>query len=452
MLETLQDAKLFFSENQEGDWIVHAVPVEDGRHPSDNSICILFIRNISTGKTYYYACNHPDSTPQFSIRPFLRQAWFHMPQIKTKWALDSKVFHQLTGLSGVRDVNLHGYLEDNVTLDLKEYETSAHFLVRQNSHGISKINRSIPLMKHLEAFDDMCYDVERVIKNFKMTDAFTKFNDIIYTLGKIEKNGIHVDPILFQKHFNTSPNEKGLVFSEYNVYTSTGRPSNRYGGINYAALNHTDGSRSCFTSRYGKDGCMVVIDYTAFHPRIICQLTDYPLPVTTDIYEYLAKLYFQKKDVDETDVANAKKLTFRQLYGGVEDEYVHIKYLANLKTFIDEQWAFFQKNGYIKTPFFKRHITDKHIQDPNPTKLFNYILQAVEGEVAIPKIQRVLNYLSGFKTKAVLYTYDAVLYDFHREDGIEVLKTLQRIMSYDGAYPMKTYIGNSYQDLRLITV
>ncbi|HUW47142.1 MAG TPA: hypothetical protein VMW36_00130 [Patescibacteria group bacterium] len=372
---------------------------------------------------------------------------------RRRWALDAKSFFQLLPISGVLDANLCGFLKDNEILELSDYDTSAHHLIRKNSGGLGQVNRAIPLMKHKESFDDLCDDMKGMIRKFEVDDSFTRFNDlIIHTLGNIEKNGIYVDAATFEKHFNQKPNDKGLVFSQYNVYTSTGRPSNRFGGVNYAALNHKDGSRSSFVSRYGKDGCMVVIDYTAFHPRIICNLTDYPIPVETDIYEYLAKLYFQKKEADETDITNAKLLTFRQLYGGVEEKYAHIKYLANLKMYIDEKWDFFQKNGYVPTPIFGRKITDKHIQDPNPAKLFNYILQAVEGEVSIPKVQTVLDYLHMKKTKAVLYTYDAVLYDFHRDDGIETLREIRNIMSSNGAFPMKTYMGHSYHDVRLVSI
>ena len=243
-----------------------------------------------------------------------------------------------------------------------------------------------------------------------------------------------------------------MVYSQYNVYTSTGRPSNRFGGVNYAALNQSDGSRKCFRSRYGRDGRMVLLDYSAFHPRIISHLTKYELPSEIDFNEYMAKLYFRKKVVDETDIKEAKILTFRQVYGGVEERYMHIKYLANLKTYIDEQWEFFQMNGYVLTPFFKRKITAKHITDPNPPKVFNYILQAVEGEVSIPKVKTVLAYLQGKKTKAVLYTYDSVLYDFHKDDGYDTLREVRRIMSFDGRFPMKTYIGETYQDVKLVTL
>ena len=37
--------------------------------------------------------------------------------------------------------------------------------------------------------------------------------------------------------------QDGMFYSEYNLFTSTGRPSNRFGGINFAALNKKDGSR-----------------------------------------------------------------------------------------------------------------------------------------------------------------------------------------------------------------
>jgi DNA polymerase I-like protein with 3'-5' exonuclease and polymerase domains len=308
-------------------------------------------------------------------------------------------------------------------------------------------------MKHKEMFDDLADAIQKMIRRFPIDESFLYVNDIIITtLAQIEQNGICVDTTVFSKYFTNKPNNRGYVFSEYNIYTSTGRPSNRYGGVNYAALNHSDGSRRSFISRYGSDGRMVVVDYTAFHPRIICKLTNYNIPLEVDIYEYLAKLYFKKKTVDETDVANAKQLTFKQLYGGVDDRYSYIKYLSNLKDYITNEWNKFQKNGYIETPFFKRKITTDHIKDPSPTKIFNYILQATEGEIAIPRIQLVLDYLKNKKTKAILYIYDAVLYDFHKDDGLETLNEVRKIMSVDGAFPMKTYIGENYQDIKIVNI
>ena len=315
------------------------------------------------------------------------------------------------------------------------------------------MNLAIPLLKHKETFDAIADDVTELIRTFTPGVDFLRFNELIIgTLGKLESQGIFVDQTLFKERFDIDVGPSGIVHSQYYVYTSTGRPSNRFGGVNYAALGHTDGSRKCFCSRYGKDGKIVVVDYTAFHPRIICTLTKYPIPSDVNIYEYLAKLYFQKKIVDETDISNAKQLTFRQLYGGVEEKYSHIKWLANLKTFIDEQWAFFQEHGYVLTPIFKREITNKHITDPNPAKLFSYILQAVEGEIAIPRLRKILEYLYNKKTKAILYVYDSILLDFHKDDGIKTLNEIRKIMSWDDRFPVKTYVGDNYHDVKLVSI
>lgn len=451
MIETIDDCKKFFADvdsSPDGEYIFHFIPVENLIHSADISPCILFIRNVSLEKTYYYSFGHPDSKPKIHCRIFLKYIKRRLKN-NIKWAIDAKSFNQMLSIFKVKDANLCGFFKDNEILDINDYDTVAHSLIRRNNGN----NRTIPLLKHKESFDNMCVDIEKMVRRFKIDDSFNNFNDIILTsLGKIESNGIYVDKSIFEKHFGISPNKNSLVFSQYNVYTSTGRPSNRFGGINYAAMNHTDGSRSALISRYGEDGRMVVVDYTAFHPRIICYLTKYNIPNDKDIYEYLAKLYFNKKEVDDTDIANSKKLTFRQLYGGVEDKYLHIKYLSNLKSYINEQWEFFNNNGYILTPFFKRKITNKHIKEPSPEKVFNYILQAVEGEIAISRIQLVLKFLFGKKTKAVLYTYDAVLYDFHKDDGYDTLNEIRKIMSFDGIFPMKTYIGESYNDVKLVNI
>ena len=452
MIESAADLQQFHNDNLVGDWFLHVIPTDDAIHPCATKRCILFVRNLSTSKTYYYSFCHPDSVPSVGENEFL-QMLSKTPN--RKWAFDKKSFDQLLNLPAVLDANLASYMTKNITLELSDYETAAHFMVRRNASGHRQINQVVPLTKHLELFNELADDFTNPLKKYDVDISFFQFNNqIIETLGMVEREGIFVDREKFHARFDVDCGNTNLVYSQYNVYTSTGRPSNRYGGINYAALNQTDGSRECFVSRYGKDGLMVVVDYTAFHPRIICQLTNYSIDVKTDIYEYLAKLYFQKKQVDETDVANAKQLTFRQLYGGVESKYAHIRYLANLKDYIAKKWDEFERLGYVTTPHFGRRITDRHLLDPNPNKLFNYILQAVEGEIAIPRIKAVIEYLTSNRklSKPVLYTYDAMLYDFHKADGIQTLNEIRHIMSHSGAFSMKTYMGKSYQDVRLVSL
>lgn len=430
---------------------MHIVPMDDSVHPVFSKPSILFIRNIKTGKTYYFAWDHPDSIHHIPVLRFVEE--YLKPHTGRKWVLDKKAFEQMVGGLGVYDANLVCHFLRNETFAIQEYETPTHFLIRKNAVGHPRLNMVIPLMKHLETFDELADDLTALLEGYEPDDGFIRFNELIIDpLRRLEQGGIFVDRERFKARYNIDPGLAGIVHSQYNVYTSTGRPSNRFGGVNYAALNATDGTRKCFRSRWGKDGCMVVLDYTAFHPRIIAHLTKYSLSTDTDIYEYLAKLYFHKKTVDETDIKEAKVLTFRQVYGGVEDKYAHIKYLGNLKAYIDSLWEQFTTTGHVTTPFFKRQITSRHVSEPNPPKVFNYILQATEGELSIPKVKTVLEYLRGFKTAAVLYTYDSVMYDFFKPDGLEVLRQVRDIMSFDGKFPMKAYMGETYDDVKLFAL
>ena len=108
MIETSFDCEKFKLENVDGDWFMHIIPVEEDNHPVINSPSILFIRNILTGKTYYFAFNHPDSIPIVTYAWFVQR--FLLNDKKKKWVIDKKAFTQLIGLPNVYDVNLANYL------------------------------------------------------------------------------------------------------------------------------------------------------------------------------------------------------------------------------------------------------------------------------------------------------------------------------------------------------
>ena len=51
-----------------------------------------------------------------------------------------------------------------------------------------------------------------------------------------------------------------MEWTQYHPFTTTSRPSNNFGGVNYAALNKDDGSRDRFVSRF-EGGKLVQFDY-----------------------------------------------------------------------------------------------------------------------------------------------------------------------------------------------
>ena len=66
----------------------------------------------------------------------------------------------------------------------------------------------IPLVKHGEYLSKMCLDLMSYVEDHDYYDQ-----EILEVLSDVEKNGIQTTD--------------GLVYSEYNPFTSTGRPSNR---------------------------------------------------------------------------------------------------------------------------------------------------------------------------------------------------------------------------------
>jgi hypothetical protein len=138
----------------------------------------------------------------------------------------------------------------------------------------------------------------------------------------------------------------------------------------------------------------------------------------------------------------AKELTFKQLYGGVWSEYKNKPFFDKVDLYVDDLWDTYQYTGRITAAnkIFKRN--DENI---TPNKLFNYIIQSYETSNNVQLLKSVLDYLKDKKTKLVLYTYDAFLFDYNEEDGAifpEITKILE--------YPVSIKQGTSYHGLTKI--
>ena len=260
---------------------------------------------------------------------------------------------------------------------------------------------------------------------------------MIPLLSDIERIGIKVDTEKFidrwkdnRKHIATT--EQGnVVYTEYNPYTITSRPSNRHGGVNFSALNKKDGSREAFIP--SDDSLFLQFDYDAYHVRIIGKLIKYKLP-DTSVHQWLADQY-------GCDYGESKGRTFRILYGGVSDEDRKIPFFDKVDIFIRKMQEEAIKNGYIQTPK-GRKIPLGWIEQPNGQKFFNYLLQATETEFNI----EVMNEL---KKKGlplpILYTYDSFLFEFD-DSEVETIKKVKSVLESYG-FPVKADWGKDYSKI-----
>ena len=124
--------------------------------------------------------------------------------------------------------------------------------------------RSIPIMKLLIHFKKLCSNVLGKDVPGELVKYESDFSNALY---QIEKNGMYVED--FKLGSSNLVNDQNLVFTQYNMLTPTGRPSNSFGNVNYVALNKKTGDRDCFKSRFGNDGLLVMIDYESYHLRLV---------------------------------------------------------------------------------------------------------------------------------------------------------------------------------------
>lgn len=205
-------------------------------------------------------------------------------------------------------------------------------------------------------------------------------------------------------------------------------------------LNKDDGSRDRFISRFD-GGKLVQFDYDAYHPRIIGKMVGEPIPLDVS-GQTLADMY-------GVSYGDSKPITFRQLYGGVQEEYLHIPLFSKVSHKIDKMWMEFNRRGYIETPL-GRKLSKENLKDMNANKLFNYMLQATETELNMKILSKVMKFLEDKRSKMVLYTYDSYLLDIH-SDEFDSLQNLKILIEGNG-FPTKIELGDSYSKMNSIDI
>lgn len=440
--------KNFVHDIRSRDLFVDYVVKKNGIHTANNSVILILLKVISLDKTYIINHDHQD----------LNKSGVDLTRIvnlivqigSNVFVVDKKRFINLFGVTGVHDILIHEFQMGYEVTENSTFNTEYHtFIQHRLGDNFMDLNYVIPVSKHVESFEKMFSHFKESILDFESDYSFEKLNGVITeTLSAVERNGIHIDVAVFNNHFGSRGviETEPMVYSEYNIFTSTGRPSNRFSKVNYSALNKDDHCRKSFTSRFGSDGMLLGFDYSAYHPHIVANLINFKLDLQTDFYDFVGKSYFKKDVLNVDDIKKSKNLTFQNFYGGIRDEYMGIDFFKKTANYIQHRWDFFLKNGYVETPVFKRRITENHISDPNPNKLFNYLLQASETEFSIQSIDRVNEFLKTKKSKVVLYTYDSILVDVSKDDGIDTLRRIKSTM-IDNQFPVKCHAGLNYDEL-----
>ena len=324
---------------------------------------------------------------------------------------------------GLIDLNWCHYMKTNEPYDFDKHLTNAHHHNYRIHYDKENVNDIIPLVKHAEYLSKVSNDLMHYVEDCDYYDQ-----DILENLQIVESNGIQTTD--------------GMVYSEYNPYTSTGRPSNRFGGMNFAALNKKDGSRKKFISRFD-NGVLVEFDYDAYHPRLIGDKIEYEFP-NGSVHQHLADTYGLSYD-------DGKALTFKYLYGGITNEIKDNPFFGKVDKYVQDLWSRWKGNKIIKSDIYNREISRKNLSDMNPNKLFNYMIQLMETENNMLVLEELLPEIQEDKSKLVLYNYDAFLFDFDLSDGLDYLNKIKKILEQNGKYPTRVSMGSNYHEMKDIT-
>ena len=121
--------------------------------------------------------------------------------------------------------------------------------------------------------------------------------------------------------------------------------------------------------------------------------------------------------MDQIDFPYFKRFTQKKI---VEDQ-------KPLKQFIDNNWNEFNNTGQVTVPISGYVFEKDKLENMNPQKLFNYMLQNLESAMNVCILMDIHKLLRGRKTKIVLYTYDSFLFELGEGDE-NIEKEIKQIL------------------------
>ena len=397
------------------------------RHPMNNSLSFLYVRfrdeETDDGDKvidFIIPFNHNDCE---SIQIDLSESRMR------KWIWNMKGFLQTNiQIQNLHDIQSNFFFEQNQIFDFNsKLEPLTNFHTRLGIRD--DLGKSLPIMRFGGVLKGIVDEFSLLPINEKSGKSKWVEETMIPLLSDIERYGVRVDTKKFIDRWpvNTKHLKDNIIYTEYNPYTITSRPSNRHGGINFSALNKNDGTRESFIPRDGK--LYLQFDYDAYHVRIIGKIVGYDLP-TTSVHQWLADQYGCSYD-------ESKGRTFRILYGGVSDEDKKIPFFKKVDEFIQISWEATKKTGIIQTP--KRKIPLEWVEQPNGQKVFNYLLQSMETEFNIEAIKKLKE---NNLPLPILYVYDSFLFEFD-DSEVDTIKKVKSVLESFG-FPIKASWGSDY--------
>jgi hypothetical protein len=380
---------------------IEVIPYNDTIHPAQNQISLVYIRPINASKGFMICSEHSESLNVLNTR-----ICGLIDKFDILYCRDKKEILHYFPIKTLYDINTPPTTYIRPT-------TQTHDLYYRQHKDNPELNLIIPIVKHYELCETIFRDLKANI-NIEKTKYDEFFNSrVSVVFNAIERSGIRIHNNTFSEYFHAVDGE--YVNTQFNLKTTTTRPSNKFNNVNYAALNKENGCRKSFIPRNNR---FVEIDISAYHPSLSARLIGYDF-AGVDIHAHFASLY-------GVDYKKSKELTFKQLYGGVFKNYKHLEFFQKIEKYVGELWSKFQSDGFVECKVSGYRYEKENLDNMNPQKLFNYILQNLETSTNVLILWDILCILRKYKTQLVLYTYDSFLLDVDDKE-VKVLEEVREV-------------------------
>ena len=408
---------------------IELMSMSEHTHPALTTPCVLYYNDFEKG--YIIPINHSEafSLTTTQIEDFLKE-------IPKTYLLDKKWHSYYLDLPNSIDLYFTILDVEGKIQDFQCY-TPVHLDFYEKLKYSPQVNTLIPISKHYER----CECMFEMVKDYVGKEINTKWQDKYTEVYKwVEEQGILVYEKLFDKYFETPWKARSVedskVYSSYNLYNITSRPTNAFNSINFLAFNKENGSRTAFIPQ---NDAFVEFDFDGYHIRLIADAMYTDIPQDQSIHEYLGKQYFNKEELTPEEYQEAKKITFRQMYNGVEEEYLYIEFFEDVYHTVRAMWTTYTNNGFLELPNGRKLIQE----NANPQKLFNYYIQCLETVNNVKKLDKLKDYLKDKQSKVLLVVYDSILIDYAVSDGKGTLSHIKDILE-EGGYKVKAKKGDNY--------
>ena len=405
-------------------------------HPILSSTVAVYIRPINSKHGFILPIDHDEC---LNIQK--NRVEEVLSKFTTLYTINKKELLYHFNIQHAIDVSLLYSMTHYDRLDISKDLTGLNYFYNRFSNH-QQINKLIPISKLYESCEK-CFDSVKDYISIPIPSGFDFYNNTATNVFfLLEQSGLGINYEAFNKMFsprNPVYNIKdNITYSSYNLYNATSRPTNAFNSVNYAAIPKTEEHRKCFRPQ---NDVFVELDFDGYHLRLLCDQINFDIP-SISAHKYLAKIYFNKEDITDEEYTKAKQINFHAIYGKIPEEHAFLEIFEKIQQYINSLWIKYEGLGVVNNPMSDKPFTEE-LKDMNPQKLMNYMMQSLETSRNILILKEVLRYLKDKKTKVALYTYDAILFDFSKEDGKQTLEEIQKIMEEKGKYPTKFKFSES---------